>query len=119
MYYKPCGWKRYALQKENFQESYANWCVGYHGSMSKSIISILLRGLRQPGEEGVVVAHGQVHSKTKKSMYVSPSIEYAAFPCYAQLFRIADSHWDRLYYNAEFVPVPSEFVLALWDLINT
>ena len=58
------------MQKDNFQQTCSDWCVAYHGGMSGINHSILLRGLRRPGEEGVVVAHGQVHSKTNKFMYL-------------------------------------------------
>ena len=57
MSFKPSEWVRYALQKDNFHQTCSDRCDAYHGTMSKSIISILFRGLRRLGEEGVVVAH--------------------------------------------------------------
>ena len=47
-------------------------------------------------EEGVAVSHGQGNSVTKKSIYLSPSIEYAAFPVYAQFFEIGNDHWAQM-----------------------
>ena len=60
----------------------------------------------QPGEESIIVAHGQTHSKTNKSIYVSPSIEYAAFPCYAQFCLIASSHWAQIVLQCRVRPGP-------------
>ena len=54
-------------------------------------------GLQNPGEPGVSILHGQSYSQTKRTIYLSPSIEYAAFPVYAQLFSLAEaSHWGQL-----------------------
>ena len=55
-----------------------------------------IRGLQRPGDAGVLSAHGQAHSVTKKTIYVSPSVEYAAFPCYAQFFEVAENHWVQI-----------------------
>ena len=95
-YFKPCGWRRCSLAVGNFEE-YSGWCVAYHGTSCRNVASIMLRGLRRPGDEGVSVAHGQAHSDTGCSIYVSPSIEYAAFPVYATLFEIQFlKHWAQL-----------------------
>ena len=32
----------------------------------------------------------------KRTIYTSPSIEYAAFPVYAQMFPLNEEHWDLL-----------------------
>ena len=50
---------------------------------------ILFRGLLNPGSDGVAVSHGQAGSKTHRTIYLSPSIEYAAFPVYAQFFSLS------------------------------
>jgi hypothetical protein len=96
LYFKPQGWLRYALHVDGF-ERYKGWCVAYHGTTSQNMASILLRGLRRPGEPGVQVVHGQAGSTTNRTIYVSPSIEYAAFPTYAQLVPLErDEHWGQL-----------------------
>merc|ERR1712216_923575 len=64
----------------------------------------MLHGLKRPGGAGVQVAHGQVHSETGTSIYVSPSIEYAAFPCYSQIFKIGDEHWAQLVLECQIRP---------------
>eukprot|EP00747_Dinoflagellata_sp_TGD_P130282 gnl/TRDRNA2_/TRDRNA2_174810_c1_seq17.p1 gnl/TRDRNA2_/TRDRNA2_174810_c1~~gnl/TRDRNA2_/TRDRNA2_174810_c1_seq17.p1 ORF type:complete len:307 (-),score=31.80 gnl/TRDRNA2_/TRDRNA2_174810_c1_seq17:106-993(-) len=95
-YFKPVGWLRYSLHVENFS-LYKDWPVAYHGTRSQSVVSILNVGLRRPGEHGVTSLHGQTYSDTKKSIYVSPSIEYAAFPVYANLFELHQGdHWGQL-----------------------
>lgn len=71
-YFKPAGWLRYAVRRSDF-ELYKDWCVAYHGTMSKTIMSILLKGLRPPGEEGVKISYGQAYSTTNKTIYLSPS----------------------------------------------
>ncbi len=67
------------------------WSVGYHGTVGRNAASILLHGLRRPGEAGVESLHGQAGSSTMKTIYLSPSIEYAAFPVYAQLFPLEEA----------------------------
>lgn len=88
LYFKPSGWLRYALDVDDFVK-YKLWCVGYHGTAGQNAASILLRGLRRPGEYGIKVAHGQAGSATRRTIYLSPSIEYAAFPVYAKLFPLS------------------------------
>ncbi|CAE8640450.1 unnamed protein product [Polarella glacialis] len=95
-YYKPCGWLRFAVNVEDFH-LFKDWCVAYHGTASSKLVPILLKGLRRPGEDGVEVSHGQAHSKTRKTIYLSPSIEYAAFPVYANMFPLDEkNHWAQL-----------------------
>ena len=92
-YFKPKSWLRYALYVKDFH-LYKDWCVAHHGTTSQNLPSILLQGLQNPGEPGVSILHGQSYSQTKRTIYLSPSIEYAAFPVYAQLFSLAEaSHW--------------------------
>ena len=43
-------------------------------------------------------------NKTSKSIYVSPSIEYAAFLCYAQFCLIASSHWAQIFLQCRVRP---------------
>ena len=39
--------------------------------------------------------HGQAYSETGQSIYLSPSIEYAAFPIYGQFFQLGVEHWAQ------------------------
>merc|ERR1712060_144588 len=95
-YFKPTGWLRYSVHVEDFNK-YKDWCVAYHGTTHAKLASILLRGLRPPGETGALMSHGQAYSHTKRTIYLSPSIEYAAFPVYAQLFKLDESeHWGQV-----------------------
>ncbi|CAE8727817.1 unnamed protein product [Polarella glacialis] len=94
-YYKPLGWLRWSLRMDNFQ-TYRDWPVAYHGTSLTRLLPILLQGLQPPGAEGVEIAHGQAYSLTGSSIYFSPSIEYAAFPVYAQFFLLADKRWAQI-----------------------
>jgi hypothetical protein len=94
-YFKPSGWIRCGLGAAVDVET-ENWCVAYHGTTNCNALRIMLHGLKRPGQSGVHVAHGQVHSDSGASIYLSPSIEYSAFPCYSQLFRLGDEHWAQL-----------------------
>lgn len=95
--YMPNGWLRCGLATRSPGKHDA-WCVGYHGTSIKSLVPILFQGLRRPGRGGVAVAHGQKYSTTRRSIFLSPSLEYAAFPVYAQFFKFdhAEDHWGQL-----------------------
>eukprot|EP00927_Polykrikos_kofoidii_P054310 TRINITY_DN48742_c0_g1_i1.p1 TRINITY_DN48742_c0_g1~~TRINITY_DN48742_c0_g1_i1.p1 ORF type:complete len:551 (+),score=63.89 TRINITY_DN48742_c0_g1_i1:82-1734(+) len=94
-YSKPVGWLRWAMQWREF-EKHRDWCVAYHGTHPTRLLPILFHGLRRPGDEGVTSLHGQAGSQTGKSIYLSPSIEYAAFPVYGQFFKVAEQHWAQV-----------------------
>jgi len=94
-HYKPSGWVCCGLRNRD-EARYRDWCVAYHGTRDCNALRILLHGLQRPGDVGVTVQHGQHHSLSGKSIYVSPSIEYAAFPCYAALFQVGEEHWAQL-----------------------
>merc|ERR1712066_1146596 len=81
-----------------------DWRVAYHGTTHCNALGIMLHGLRRPGEPGVQVAHGQVHSETGSSIYVTPSIEYAAFPCYSQIFKVGEEHWAQVVLECRIRP---------------
>lgn len=102
-YFKPTGWLRWGLTVEDF-ERVKSWPVCYHGTAKDSVLSILMQGLRRPGEEGVAVVHGQAFSSTGRSIYASPSIEYAAFPVYAQFFELAENHWAQVAFQCRVKP---------------
>ncbi|CAE6915792.1 osm1 [Symbiodinium sp. CCMP2592] len=107
-YFKPCGWRRCSLAIDKF-EQYSDWCIAYHGTSCWNVASIMLRGLRRPGDEGVSVAHGQAYSRSGCSIYVSPSIEYAAHPVYAEFFEIQHDHWAQLVLECRVRP--SSFIV--------
>ena len=102
MYHKPCGWLRLAVAAG--REYDHNWCVAYHGTRHNNIPSILQRGLLRPGDGSVQVAHGQAHSTTGRSIYVSPSVEYAAFPVYSQFVEVGKDHWAQLVVQCRVCP---------------
>jgi len=102
-YYKPSGWVRWAVKLCNF-ETFHDWPVCYHGTCLKNVWTILLRGLQRPGEEGVVIAHGQAHSATHCSIYLTPSIGYAAHPVYSQFFELAEQHWGQVVFQCRVRP---------------
>ena len=114
-YFKPCGWRRCSLAIDKFEE-YSSWCIAYHGTSCRNVASIMIRGLRRPGDEGVHVAHGQAHSTSGCSIYVSPSIEYAAFPVYAELFELQENRWAQLVLECRVRP--SSFTVKPGSLGN-
>jgi hypothetical protein len=96
-YFKPAGWVRCGLiTAGSAVADTADWCIAYHGTSTRNALRILVHGLQRPGENGVSVNHGQAHSTTGHSIYASPSIEYAAFPCYAELHQVGEQHWAQL-----------------------
>ena len=102
MYHKPCGWLRFAVAAGRGYDH--NWCVAYHGTRHNNIPSILQRGLLRPGDGSVQVAHGQAHSTSGRSIYVSPSVEYAAFPVYSQFVEVGKDHWAQLVVQCRVCP---------------
>eukprot|EP00930_Biecheleria_cincta_P004188 TRINITY_DN105088_c0_g1_i1.p1 TRINITY_DN105088_c0_g1~~TRINITY_DN105088_c0_g1_i1.p1 ORF type:complete len:594 (+),score=98.82 TRINITY_DN105088_c0_g1_i1:28-1782(+) len=89
----PTGWLRWCLRWGKPEQ--AEWCTAYHGTHCSKLLSILFHGLRRPGELGVRQAHGQAGSSTGRSIYLSPSVEYAAFPVYGQFFELGTNHWAQ------------------------
>ena len=85
-YHKPAGWVRYAVEAD--RDALRNWHVAYHGTSLPNALKIAATGLRRPGSPGVSISHGQAYSKSGRSMYVTPSLGYAAFPVYAPLLPI-------------------------------
>ncbi|CAJ1453861.1 unnamed protein product [Effrenium voratum] len=93
-YYKPSGWLRFAVRMRSPCE---DWCVAYHGTCSQNMLSILTAGLLRPGGPARIrVAHGQAYSTSQRTIYLSPAIEYSAFPVYAEFVEIAPDHWAQL-----------------------
>lgn len=92
-YFKPTGWVRFAVcNKQGFP---CDWPVAYHGTALARAIRILCEGLLRPSSHGDV-AHGQAHSRSGCSIYLSPSAEYAAHPVYAALAEVGPSDWIQV-----------------------
>lgn len=114
-YYRPVGWLRYSFHVESF-DLFKQWCVAYHGTKHSNVVSILLRGLKRPGEDGVIEMHGHVASNFGRTIYVSPSFEYAAHPVYAQFFRLDKDHWAQLVLQFRVRPEGiRQIASTLWD----
>lgn len=89
-YFKPVGWARFAIRAK--KKLLQDWPVAYHGTTVVKAVRIMAEGLQQPaGWQDV--AHGQAFSTSKTSLYVSPSIEYAAHPVYAELAEATEGTW--------------------------
>eukprot|EP00930_Biecheleria_cincta_P059787 TRINITY_DN45511_c0_g1_i1.p1 TRINITY_DN45511_c0_g1~~TRINITY_DN45511_c0_g1_i1.p1 ORF type:complete len:484 (+),score=73.16 TRINITY_DN45511_c0_g1_i1:106-1557(+) len=100
-YFKPVGWLRFSLRLPNF-DSYKDWCIAYHGSKSQHVTSILAQGLQNP-QRARQVSHGQVGG-TGRTIYLSPSIEYAAHPIYCPLVELGPEHWAQLIIECRVAP---------------
>lgn len=68
----------------------------------------MAEGLQQPllGE----CAHGQAYSKSRQSIYVSPSILYASHPVYATLAKVDHYHWIQTVLEVRVRPNSFEVV---------
>merc|ERR1740138_399977 len=97
---KPAGWVRFGVKCD----AQKDWCVCYHGTNVKSALSILSHGLKRPGADGVKVAHGQAGSESKQTIYVTPSIEYAAFPTYGNFFELEPGRWAQVVLQCRIRP---------------
>lgn len=90
-YFKPCGWQRVARLVQE-KHAFKSWAVAYHGTTLVRALLILEDGLMPPeGPRDVV--HGQAYSSTKQTVYVSPSIEYAAYPVYGCFAPAGEDTW--------------------------
>ena len=89
-YFEPLGWVRFSLQSD--ETSLRKWPVAYHGTQIANAIRILAEGMQRPLSKHDV-AHGQAGSETQKSMYVSPSVEYAAHPVCASFHQVGPARW--------------------------
>jgi len=90
-YFKPRGWVRFSVDAP--EDILRNWCVAYHGTDWPTAARILRQGLRNPDAKDVQVAHGQAGSVTRKSIYLTPAVGYAAFPVYSAFHQVAAQHW--------------------------
>lgn len=89
-YFKPCGWYRVSVDMP--LDILRSWPVAYHGSSLAKSFRILAEGFVAPKSK-IEQAHGQQHSSSGQSIYVSPSIEYAGHPVYAPLAEAAEGTW--------------------------
>jgi len=90
-YFCPTGWRRYAIYvgitDEEFELSYRNWPVAYHGTKGHLATAILLTGLQASGQGCFLPRDGSVGA-----VYLSPSIEYCGHPRYAGVWKIKDKY---------------------------
>eukprot|EP00439_Symbiodinium_sp_Y106_P007739 s7229_g1.t1 len=79
----PEGWITFPVRAaEAWEGRLVDEC--YHGTSMTNLAPILLEGLRKPQSRSEE-AHGQWGSKSKQSIYASPSWYYAAHPVYSPL----------------------------------
>ncbi|CAF3914883.1 unnamed protein product [Rotaria sp. Silwood2] len=96
-YYCPVGWTRCSFYvTDRFYEKFKGWCICYHGTKFAYGLSILLSGLK-PAEN---YEHGA-------GIYVSPSINYACHPRYAEVKLIDASYGSKFFKSGKYV----QFVL--------
>mmetsp|Transcript_85131 Transcript_85131/g.150574 ORF Transcript_85131/g.150574 Transcript_85131/m.150574 type:complete len:459 (-) Transcript_85131:205-1581(-) len=100
-YFKPVGWLRFSLKCADFDRC-KDWCIAYHGSQGENVLSILARGLKCP-QRSQDVRHGQAGG-TGRTIYLSPSIEYAAHPVYSPLIQLGPAHWAQLIIECRVAP---------------
>lgn len=73
-----------------------SWPVAYHGTSCDKLKPILSDGLRKPGETPLATqAHGALGAGPNGSVYLSPSLWYAAHPTYSPLKRIGEERWAQ------------------------
>eukprot|EP00929_Paragymnodinium_shiwhaense_P000691 TRINITY_DN100925_c0_g1_i1.p1 TRINITY_DN100925_c0_g1~~TRINITY_DN100925_c0_g1_i1.p1 ORF type:complete len:1358 (+),score=162.17 TRINITY_DN100925_c0_g1_i1:34-4074(+) len=77
------GWLRFGLSRDALP---GEWRKCFHGTAMTAMSSILLRGLTPPSNS--TVAHGQRGSSSKKTIYTSKSLHYAAHPVYSPMHQL-------------------------------
>jgi hypothetical protein len=96
-YYCPVGWQRWSFYvTDNFDAKFHGWCIGYHGTKFEYGLSILLSGLKTAD----IAAHGA-------GIYLTPSINYACHPRYAEVKLIQQSYRNKFFKAGNYV----QFVL--------
>ncbi|CAE7358291.1 osm1, partial [Symbiodinium sp. KB8] len=83
-YWKPHGWVKRRLRVDDY-ETCRTWPIAYHGTSAENAPKILLTNLRKPGQGGATQQHGGAGASASGTIYVTPSIYYAAHPVYAPL----------------------------------
>lgn len=116
-YLKPSGWARFALTCPEITALEA-WPVAYHGTTLPRALLIAAEGFRYPSSWREV-AHGQVYSSTKQTIYCTPSIEYASHPVYSALQEARRGTWLQVVLQvrvrpAKFSPQPGTLGNKHW-----
>jgi len=104
-YYKPNGWSYYAIKVDNFAKI-KQWAVAYHGTEGGNVPSILVNGLRRPGDLGIKVKHGEAGPRKTKSkrIYLSPSIYLASHPVYSRVFPMRQDKLGQIVFKCRVRP---------------
>eukprot|EP00439_Symbiodinium_sp_Y106_P018775 s6671_g2.t1 len=104
-YWKPHGWVKRRLQVDNY-DMCRTWPIAYHGTSLENAPKILLTNLRRPGQGGATKAHGAAGARKEGTVYVTPSIYYAAHPVYAPLNQIenSSSRWFQVVLQCKVEP---------------
>jgi len=116
-YYKPCGWARFAVRKD--RKAIEDWAVAYHGTRVERAMWILIEGLQRPATWSEV-AHGQAYSSTQRTIYLTPSVEYAGHPVYATLAKVGRCEWLQAVLQVRvrpgaFVTKPGSLGVTHWE----
>jgi hypothetical protein len=93
MFSRPRGWYAFGLKlEEDLQtEDQTQWHVAYHGTHANAVLSTLEHGRLVPS--GTVLNDGtrlkprnSIFGGSNLPLYLSPAIEYASHPTYAELY---------------------------------
>jgi hypothetical protein len=95
------GFLRFPLPSLAMHET---WHTAYHGTSNTNAGKIFCAGGLKTPAEGAKVVHGQCGSKTKNTIYLSPSREYAAFPTYSLFYELPDNIYAQLVFEVKAKP---------------
>ena len=103
-YWKPHGWVKRRLRVDDY-ETCRTWPIAYHGTSAENAPKILLTNLRKPGQGGATQQHGGAGASASGTIYVTPSIYYAAHPVYAPLHEVGgSSRWFQVVLQCKVRP---------------
>jgi hypothetical protein len=113
-YYCPVGWKRWSFYvTDRFDQKFNGWCICYHGTKFRYGLSILLNGLKP--------AYRNEHGD---GLYVTPSINYASHPRYAEVKQIPTS-FRNTFKSGEYIQFvlecrvhPNSIKKIVWETLN-
>jgi len=95
----PHGWITFALKKaKKWKGLEVDEC--FHGTSMTALAPILLEGLKKPKSKAGS-AHGQYGSKSKETIYLSPSWHYSAHPVYSPLHRMGSQNAFQMVFKCE------------------
>jgi hypothetical protein len=97
-YFCPSGWKRFAVNIKDFDETQTGRGIVYHGSSKEAAALILKSCIRAS-----CCSNGKLDGSLP-SAYVSPSIEYCAHPTYATPFKMNDGSWGQVVLQCRLDP---------------